>query len=352
MLVTALTNRALLELAVKPQLAVWREQGHVLKLSLSTDEQAEAPGLHPATRLISQAGTLVLATFHMASFAAVPPITGQQVVSIPFFDYVLVDEASQALLATLALARSLGHRHLWVGDPAQLPPVVRQRPELVRLPGAIRGLVTVSQYAGLPAFRLSRTFRLPPRAARFTGLFYNNDLTSAEMPNGVFPLATSSPLLRQVLHPAGGPVLIPLDLPAGEESPAPALLLIKQLVADLFQTAQPLSVAVLTHRRATSRSIQHLLTHQVVPARSLLIVDTVARVQGLTCDVCLFVIPAIGYAHSLQAATFNVATSRARHHTIILAAPSIRQAGHPTGPVAQYLKLLLDDPSDEYLQLA
>jgi hypothetical protein len=128
-------------------------------------------------------------------------------------------------------------------------------PELVCLPGAIRGLVTVSQYAGLPAFRLSRTFRLPPQAVRFTGLFYGNDLNSAETSNGVFALATSSPLLRQVLHPAGGPVLIPLDLPAGEESPTPALLLIQQLVADLFQTVQPLSVAILTHRRATSRSI-------------------------------------------------------------------------------------------------
>jgi DNA replication ATP-dependent helicase Dna2 len=346
-LVTALTNRALLEVAAKPQLAPWRKLGKVLKLSLSTDEQAEAPGLRPASRLIGPPGTLVLATFHMASFATAPSHSGEEPAPFPSFDYVLVDEASQALLATLALARMLGRHHMWVGDPAQLPAVVRQSAQRVQVPGAIQGLLTVSHYAGFPAFRLAHTFRLPPRAARYTGLFYENGLASTAPTSTRLQLLNPSPLLQKAMHPQGGPVLLPLSLPAGDETPALAFALVLQLVTDLFQTKEPLSVAVLTHRRATSRGLQRLLSTLSVPAGSVLIVDTVARVQGLTCDVCLYVIPAIGYAHSLQAATFNVATSRARRQTFLIADANIVAAGNPSGPVARFLnQLKAETPTD------
>jgi hypothetical protein len=146
-------------------------------------------------------------------------------------------------------------------------------------------------------------FQLPPRTARFTGLFYNNDLTSTGPADGRLPLVAGSPLLHSLLHQTGGPVLIPLDLRASEESPLPALNLVQQLLTDLFQTAEPLSIAVFTHRRATSRSLQRQLATATVPLWSLLIVDTVAHVPGLTCDVCLFINLAIDYAHSFQAAT-------------------------------------------------
>ena len=312
-LVTALTNRALLELATKPHLATWREQKKVLKLALSTDEQAAAPGLLPATQLTAPTGTLVLATFHMLAVgsAALP----DPVPATPLFDYVLVDEASQALLATLALARGLGQRHLWVGDVSQLPPIVRQPPERLRVPGAVRGLATADQHAGMPSFCLTHTHRLPARAARFTGLFYNEVLVSSApasvrlLPGGL------SPLLTRVLHLEGGPTLVPVAMSPTKDAPPEALRLARQLVQDLWQIDEPLEVAVLTHRRATSRALQRTLAGLPVPLGSSLVVDTVARVQGLTCDVCLYVMPAVGYAYSLTlpCSTWPLAAPAATH---------------------------------------
>lgn len=341
-LVTALTNRALLELATKPHLAPWRDQHKVLKLALSTDEEIAAPGLQAATRLTALPGTLVLATFHMMSIgAAVPPET-EATGSAEWFDYVLVDEASQALLATLALARTLGERHIWVGDAAQLPPIVRQQPERVRVPGAVSGLRTVYDYAGLPSFRLTHTHRLPPRAARFTGLFYDNTLVSSAAAPGQLLPGRLSHLLRQILHPDGGPTLVPVAVPPGHESPPAMLQLVKQLVIDIFQADEPLAVAVLTHRRATNRALQRTMAGVAVPAGAALVTDTVARVQGLTCDICLYVLPAAGYTYSLEAATFNVATSRARRHTLLVADEGISENnGLATGPVQAFLNLLM-----------
>lgn len=349
-LVTALTNRALLELATKSHLAVWREQKKVLKLALSTDEQATTPGLLPATQLTAPAGTLVLATFHMLAVgsAALP----DTVPVPPLFDYVLVDEASQALLATLALARGLGQRHLWVGDVAQLPPIVRQLSERLRVPGAVRGLATADHHAGMPSFCLTHTHRLPVRAARFTGLFYNETLISSApasvrlLPGGL------SPLLARVLHFEGGPTLVPVAMPPTKDAPPEALRLVRQLVQDLWQIDEPLEVAVLTHRRATSRALQRTLAGLPIPLGSSLVVDTVARVQGLTCDVCLYVIPAVGYAHSLDAALFNVATSRARRHTLLLADPKdLHDSRTATGPVVSFIKMLLENTRISYDKL-
>jgi rRNA-processing protein FCF1 len=49
-----------------------------------------------------------------------------------------------------------------------------------------------------------------------------------------------------------------------------------------------------------------------------LLIETVARIQGLTTDVAIFVIPNAGYNYSLERRLFNVATSRAKRHTIII----------------------------------
>lgn len=49
-----------------------------------------------------------------------------------------------------------------------------------------------------------------------------------------------------------------------------------------------------------------------------LIVDTVAKVQGLTTDIVVYFIPNVSYLRTIEPNLFNVATSRAREHTIII----------------------------------
>ena len=338
---SALTNRALLELATKTHLDAWRLKGKVLKMSLATDEQAAAPGLQAAARLAAPAGSLVLATFHMVSVGAAGFASEQNPNPDFLFDYVLVDEASQALLATLALIRGLGARQLWVGDIAQLPPIVQQPIDRVQVPGVIRGLSTADAYASFPSFLLTHTHRLPPRGARFTGLFYGGALVSAATsPQQLRPRGLS-PLLARVLHPEGGPVLVPVSMSAEQDAPRVLVELVQELTRDLLLGPEPLNLAVLTHRRSTNRALQRALAGMHVPTNSTLIVDTVARIQGLTCDVCIFVLPTKGMSYSLDPATFNVATSRARKHTLILADPTAILPRHlSSGPVAAFLQLL------------
>lgn len=340
-LVTALTNQALTELAAKEALDPWRRQGHVLKTSLATDEEHHAPGLQPIGQVQAVADSLVLASFYKVSQLARPDPTQPRV----WFDYVIVDEASQAFLATFALVRDLGERHLWIGDQAQLPPVVVQTQTSLPLPGIVPGLQTISRHTTIPAFRLTQTYRLTPRAAAYTGLFYDGQLRSSAL--SVLLLPPTWPYsLRAILHPQGGPALVRLPLPPGARAPDLLLRTAYQLVEAFFAGGVPLKIAVLAFHRETVGALQRTLSTLGVPSHSELIVDTVHRVQGLTVDVCLYLLPNAATAFTLDAAVFNVATSRATRHTLILTHDTLLDV-LTGGPVAQFLhRLATESPRD------
>jgi superfamily I DNA and/or RNA helicase len=117
-LITALTNRALIEVASKKASLELLEQGCILKSNLTVDEQKELPLLKPLKQILPIKGALTMATYYIVSgFAA--DLTEEGV-----FDVVIMDEASQALLAMFAAANKIGKKQLWVGDIAQLGPVL------------------------------------------------------------------------------------------------------------------------------------------------------------------------------------------------------------------------------------
>jgi superfamily I DNA and/or RNA helicase len=45
-------------------------------------------------------------------------------ITTPIYDYVILEEASQCFLGTIATAKLLGKKIILVGDPLQLPPIV------------------------------------------------------------------------------------------------------------------------------------------------------------------------------------------------------------------------------------
>ena len=95
-LVTALTNRALVEVASKEVAMELLERGNIYKSNLTIDEHKELPKLIPLKQLLPIKGALVMATYYIVSaFAA--NLTDDGV-----FDVVIMDEASQALLAMFA----------------------------------------------------------------------------------------------------------------------------------------------------------------------------------------------------------------------------------------------------------
>ncbi len=107
-----------MEVASKKASSELLEHGNLYKSNLTIDEQKELPQLMPLKQLLPINGALVMATYYITSnFAA--NLTNENV-----FDVVIMDEASQALLAMFAASNKIGKKQLWVGDTAQLGPIL------------------------------------------------------------------------------------------------------------------------------------------------------------------------------------------------------------------------------------
>ena len=171
-LVTALTNQALIELAKKDILQEYIEKGKVSKTSLTVDEKREQPHLQEIkeNKCNASSGFLSLATFYLSSGWAV------DITDIPF-DYVIMDEASQALLPMIAASMKLGRKVVLIGDQKQLPPIVLTNEDLINRfnwSDVIKGFQTICSYFSFNSFMLSDTYRMTARGAECTGVFYNN----------------------------------------------------------------------------------------------------------------------------------------------------------------------------------
>ena len=86
--------------------------------------------------------------------------------------------------------------------------------------------------------------------------------------------------------------------------------------------------------------------NQNIPANANVRVETVARIQGLTTDITIFFVPNASYIRTLEPHLFNVATSRAREYTIIIADKNVLEYTRILNPaVRHYLERLIDEQS-------
>lgn len=307
-LVTALTNRALMELAGKESLEKKIENGLVYKTSLTTDEQKEIPKLQKVegTDIHCVPGNLTLATFYAASNWA------KMSYETPPFDYVIMDEASQGFFVMVCAAKKLGKKIIWIGDQCQMPPVINMNPDklLEKNWGPLAsGFKTLCENFSYPSFLLGDSYRLSERACAYTGIFYNGALHSVAEKHNDLPIAN--------LSPGGGPSLLTLSLEPGNRSPRNMIDLVLNMVQSLLAYNSSLEIAILSKFRATVKNFQRVFITQFGEQKNVLI-DTVERVQGLTCDVCFFCIPNDLQYMSLEKTFFNVATSRSIFNTVII----------------------------------
>ena len=81
-------------------------------------------------------------------------------------------------------------------------------------------------------------------------------------------------------------------MPGGEKSPAAGIDAIMTVLGDLLRVDSDSmkKIAVLSKFRATIKSLQKEFVERYGNKDNVLI-DTVERVQGLTCDICIFFIP-------------------------------------------------------------
>ena len=333
-LVTALTNRALMEIAEKPAVELLLGEHRIFKTNISMDEIRELSKLETLKSIAPMPGCLVMSTFYITSGYAAELTIEQP------FDYVIMDEASQAIFPMFAASRKIGKRNLWVGDIHQLSPIVILNGNRITIGGykhLIEGLKLLADNSTSPIYQLATAYRFGQRAANYTGVFYNDSLVAKESPK-----YNDLPSMFKILSKDGGPTLVLTDMPSGDCTPQFAIYIATFIVDNIVKDNKDKEIAVLTCMKKTTRALQMAIT-QKVRTRKNLLVDTVARVQGLTTDITIFFVPDYSYIRTLEPHLFNVATSRAREHTIIIADKYVLDSTILDTKVRRFLERLKQD---------
>lgn len=323
-LVTALTNQALISVAKQLEDSCRKLGIPIYKTALTADECKKCSYISAIDEVIPIPGAIVLGSFYKMSS------TATQVEFEKSFDYVIVDEASQAFLATLSAAFCLGKKNMWVGDINQMPPISVLKEKRIKrenYAALIDGLKTVVDSARFRTYQLTETFRLGARGAKFTGMFYSNTLKSAQ--KSLFDSNVKD-----------GPILVKMKMTIGDACPINGINKAIEIAESALKHPKT-EVAILSHRIETVQSLQQLASAKLEKHTSLL-VETVARVQGITKDVVIFLIPNTdSMAYCLEKRLFNVATSRARKNTYIIIDSDFLCYTHIDSLVLNYLTSIL-----------
>ena len=320
-LVTALTNRALIELAEKEHLKSSLEQGKVFKSALTADESKnkKIKGIQSFKSLSKQQPPLLLTTYYIMSQIATKAVVDEH------FDYIIIEEASQAFLSTIALARKLGKKCIIIGDIKQLEPIFHKEyapKDANNYHWMICGLKAISFYLpNAKQYILTNSYRLTENSIKGTNLFYGDVLKSKS--NVKLPLDFSNfPNLKKYLNNCGGASLVRFKLPEGRLPSLECSDFIVKQIDQIKQFNNKAEIAVLAFHKDTIRFLQKEIYSKCVNTENIL-VETIDRIQGLTTDFCIFFVPIESVPFSLQANRFNVATSRAKLCTLIVSDENI-----------------------------
>lgn len=231
------------------------------------------------------------------------------------YDYVIVEEASQAYLTTIAAACKVGKKVIVVGDPKQILPMVSNKNYKVfpNIDALINGMNTISQIKEFSFNRKIETRRLTERSTNYTNLFYNNTIQSKSLFDNINADISCLDKLKEITHPKGGPVLV--EFPNNERDVLNQMMVFLVMALNELKILKGNDIAVLTPYIETLTYFQQNLKTKT-KSRNYLI-ESVDRVQGLDVDYCFYVIPKSS-SFSFNLNRFNVATSRAKKCTFIL----------------------------------
>lgn len=325
-LITALTNKAAVEVCEKPFFDKLFDEERVSKLPISIDERKKFPKLINAKDLLPTKGHLTLTTFYQFS-----RIWEEHTHS---YDYVVVEEASQAYLTTIAAACKVGKRVIVVGDPKQIVPIVTNKNYKVfpNIDTLIHGMNTLCQIENFSFNRKTETRRLTNRSTIFTNCFYNNTIISKSLYNNIHADVSKLKDFASITNLEGGPTLVQFSNEQGD--------ILDQMIRFLANGLNELTllkeneIVVLTPYINTLTFLQQNLKSKT-RSRNYLI-ESVDRVQGLDVDYCFYVIPKSS-SFSFNLNRFNVATSRAKKSTFILVEQDFERFVNLPNEVANYL---------------
>ena len=277
----------------------------------------------------SENAVLLLSTYYKMSSEAAKLPKG------PVFDYIILEEASQTFLGTIAACRLLARKLIIIGDPKQLPPVINQKnPENISKSIVVltNSLEMFASNVVCPKYRLVSTYRLTDRAAKQTGIFYENSLVSKS------DIKSGSPFLNNLpscFNSNGGTSITYFDFKNNKLSTLRFILDISQ---ELVNKDKNCKIAILSPFRDSVKILRNFVYPKMSDYIENIDINTIDGVQGMTTQFTLLYIPPRLESFSFELNRFNVATSRSELCTLIITDEMYQKIPPATGLVNKYMK--------------
>lgn len=311
--VTALTNKALMEIADKDGLKLPLGRGKVSKTNLSSDEFKLIPKLKPVDDLAPIQGELLLSSYYKLSQKQAELAAGKK-----RFDLLIIEEASQAYLATISMFSSIAKKLLIIGDHKQLTPVVKQKEQAFKIhpeiDGIINGLETFAFNNNNISNRLTYTRRLTSDAANLTAVYYQDSLKSISDDEGKTKFTSR---YFDMFHSNGGISIAKLPASMQGYTEKDVIRFICEMGHEILSCNSKIEIALLSpYIKVESSLYEHY--SRLSSDYSRITLNTIHKIQGLTADVTILYLPLSNPSFDLDANLFNVATSRAKKGTLIV----------------------------------
>lgn len=328
-LVATLANRSLIELAKKYFKIESTIKNVVYKSNLTLEESNDVKSLKPMPKdFLPAAGSILLTTYYKMTSIAVENI------STPVFDYIILEEASQCFLGTIAAAKLLGKKVILIGDPIQLPPVINQNnPQKIsqNIDLMLESFTYYASTLNCPKFKLTTTYRFSENACYQTNTFYENSLKSkSEIQKGDEIFSK----IPTIYNNNGGSSLFYYDS-TNLKSTYDFLL---SQINTLLKINPEFEIAILSPTKKGVKLLRDNMLHKLNDNQDQILINTVDSVQGLTIDFCFY----FAYSEKISVFPFkenrfNVATSRARFCTLILLDENCKVVQPYKGLVAEFI---------------
>jgi cellobiose-specific phosphotransferase system component IIB len=317
--VAAQTNKTVSELCRTTKMTRLLESGKVYKNSIKSNEAAEYPNLKSGNDHFVAPGDVLLSTF----FSLKERISALGQNDTQEFDIVIIEEASQANLALISALYRLAPRTLLVGDPMQMAPIVLESRMLYEQEPKYKdfsaGLSAVASNTKTDSCLLTDSYRLNAKGASQTGIFYDGKLVS--MVSDFNPLKFSEKFQRY-FDPEGGAVVsceFELEQDSGVDASLDA---ISRIIDDVMKHNTGIKIALLSPYIRVVTQAQSKLSHLI--GSEQILVETIDRIQGITVDFTIVLLPLTNPLFATELERFNVATSRARCGNLIFISPQYR----------------------------
>ncbi len=311
--VTTMANKGLIELIKQKPLQKYVKEGRVSKTNLSIDERKQVSGVKAASvDLQVPGGEMLCATnYQLSSVFSEKKMT---LYGLPQYDLVVIEEASQAFLTAIVAFKQLGVDCMIVGDPMQLPPIVKlNNPQYNswNVSTLVEGLKTMALGSQIKSYRIVTTFRLTSRSATLTKCFYDNRFVSVKKEYLDFADA-NSPLFPSE---GGGLYHCTYDARNGVYSDK-ADAIIRNVIDTMERYYPTRSLAIITPFRDSVKELQKRFCTSDIELD--ITIETIDRIQGMTVDYAILYIPGRSPGFALEDRRFNVATSRSLSTTLII----------------------------------